>query len=105
MKYSLSASDIQSVLSASRPKHSNNLKIFTLPSDVLGVGFALGRWSGSSVERSRFKRVSRETIKKIYKNKQPANILIQTKNKINLISSVENEIICLLAKADLKKRK
>ena len=103
MKHSLGASGVRFVLSSSKPQHSNNLKIFTLPSDVLKIGFALGGWSGNAVARNRFKRIARKTIKSFYKNRLPVSILVQTKNKITLIKSLENEIIGLLSSSKTKK--
>ncbi len=96
MKHSLSASGIQSVLRSTKPKHSNNLKVFLKPSSCFSIGFALGGWSGSAVERNRFKRQSREIVKNYYLSKEPVHVLIQAKKKLKNIEALKKEILSVL---------
>ena len=96
MKNSLNASGIQSILRSTKPAHSSNLKVFLTPSSSLAVGFALGGWCGSAVERNFFKRQSREVIKKFYISKPPVHVLVQTKKKLKEIKSVKKEILSVL---------
>ena len=96
MKNSLSASCIQGILRSTKPYHSNHLKVFLAPSSSFAVGFSVGRWCGSAVERNRFKRQSREIVKSFYLSKKPVHVLIQTKKKIKEINNLKNEILSIL---------
>ena len=96
MKNSLSTSGVQSVLSSTKPVHSNSLKIFISPSSSFAVGFSLGGWCGSAIERNRFKRQAREIIKFFYLSKQPVHVLVQTKKKLKEIKNAKEEILKIL---------
>ena len=96
MKGSLSAFGVQSILRSTKPIHSNCLKVFISPSSSFAVGFALGGWCGSAVERNVFKRQAREIIKTFYLSKQPVHVLVQTKKKLKEIKNAKEEILKIL---------
>jgi len=62
----------------------------------LKIGFALGRWCGSAVERNKFKRQARTTIRSFQDKRGPLHVLVQPKTKINNIESVQAELLNIL---------
>lgn len=93
----MSSQNILNVL-RSKPKFSASLRMSAIKASSLKIGFSLGGWSGSSVERNNFKRSVRVVVRSFQKNKKPLHVLVQTKTKIQNIKFLKKEITGLLSR-------